>query len=50
MRFAFQMPADDVGYVFLYPMRDGVRRIVIPPVGGKLRLPAPRAPRLHAQE
>jgi hypothetical protein len=45
MRFTFPKPVDDPAYAFLHPMRDGVRRVAMPHVGGRLRLPPPSSPR-----
>jgi hypothetical protein len=47
MRFTFPKSLDDPQFVFLHPMVEGLRRIEVPAVGSKLRLPAPSTPRLH---
>ncbi len=44
LRFTFALPLDDPGYLFLYPREDGLRRVRMPAVGQRLRLPAPAVP------
>lgn len=44
MRFEFDQSLDDAQMVFLHATPRGLRRIALPPVGGKLRLPAPFLP------
>lgn len=45
LRFAFGRSLDDPRLVFLHATPRGMRRIAMPPVGGKLRLPPPAQPR-----
>jgi hypothetical protein len=44
LRFAFDRSLDDPRLVFLHATPRGLRRIALPPVGGKLRLPPPAIP------
>lgn len=44
MRFTFDKDLDDPSFVFLYPYPDRVRRIELPALGEKLRLPGPSIP------
>jgi hypothetical protein len=41
LRFAFVHPLDDPQYLFLYPVRDGLRPLALPAVGATLQLAAP---------
>ena len=43
-RFTFDQSVDDGQYLFLHSTPTGMRRISMPPVGGKLRLPMPSPP------
>jgi hypothetical protein len=41
LRFTFVRPLDDPHYLFLYPVRDGLRPLALPAVGTTLQLAAP---------
>lgn len=43
-RITFERSLDDPQYLFLHSMEEGIKAIKFPPVGGKLRLPAPARP------
>jgi hypothetical protein len=45
LRFSFPLSLDDPRYVFMYPTRDGLKRVSLPVVGGRTRLSAPAYPR-----
>ncbi|HKU37595.1 MAG TPA: hypothetical protein VJR89_05590, partial [Polyangiales bacterium] len=44
MRFTFPNSLDWDGYRFVYPFRQGVLRLTLPPIGGRLMLPPPAFP------
>ncbi len=44
-RFTFDRPLDDGTFLFLHSMPDGLKRIELPRVGKRLRLPRPQYPK-----
>ena len=49
LRFGFPRSLDDSGYLFLYPRGGALRRVQLPAVGQRLRLPAPAWPHFEPQ-
>lgn len=45
LRFTFEKDLEDASYLFLYPREEGLKPLELPPVGTRVQLPPPAAPR-----
>jgi len=45
MRFTFRKPLEDPAYLFVFPTRDGLRHVSLPPLGASVELGRPSPPR-----